>query len=91
MHAAPDDAAAGCAAYLRMFGLTIGGHLLARGAAAAAGLVAEDGADRPFLTAKLATARFYAEQILPLAPALLGPVTAGRETVFAIPPDQLCA
>ena len=91
VHAAPDDAAAGCAAYLRMFGLTIGGHLLARGATAAAGLIAADGADRPFLAAKLATARFYAEQILPQAPALLGPVTAGRETVFAIPADQLCA
>ena len=91
VHTSPDDAAAGCAAYLRMFGLTIGGHLLARGARAAAALLAADGADRPFLAAKLATARFYAEQILPQAPALLGPVTAGRDAVFAIDADQLCA
>ena len=91
VHAAPDDAAAGCAPYLRMFGLTVGGYLLIRGARAAARLLAEDGADRAFLAAKLATARFYAEQILPQAPALLGPVTRGAETLFAIDADQLCA
>ena len=91
VHTAPDDAAAGCSPYLRMFGLTVGGYLLTRGARAAARLLAEDGADRAFLAAKLATARFYAEQILPQAPALLGPVTRGAETLFAIDADQLCA
>lgn len=87
----PDDAAAGCAPYLKMFGITVGGYLLARGALAAAAQLSNGAADKPFLEAKLATARFYAEQILPQAAALAGPATEGKETLFAIDAEQLCA
>ncbi len=87
----PDDAAAGCAPYLKMFGITVGGYLLARGALAAAAQLSNGATDKPFLEAKLATARFYAEQILPQAAALAGPATEGKETLFAIEAEQLCA
>ncbi len=83
-------AAAGAAPYLRMFGLVTGGWLMARGALAAARALA-DGADDPFLKAKIATARYYAEQILPQAPALKGPATAGAGLTFALDPEQMAS
>jgi hypothetical protein len=70
-HADPDDAAAGATPYLRMFATTAGGFLLARSALAAAR------ARDPLAGEKLASARFYAAQLLPPASALLPAVTAG--------------
>ncbi|MCW5752401.1 MAG: acyl-CoA dehydrogenase [Alphaproteobacteria bacterium] len=72
----PEDAAAGASAYLRMFGIVTGGYLLARAALAAQRALGGRPGDR-FLKEKIATAAFYAEQILPQGTALLGPVTAG--------------
>jgi len=82
-----DDNAAGATPYLRMFGLTVGGWLLAKQAAAAAQRLAAGEGDPAFLRAKIVTARFFAEQFLPQATALLGPVTRGAETLFAIPEE----
>ena len=82
---AADDNAAGAVPYLRMFGVTLGGWLLARQAVTAATRLAAGEGDPAFLTAKIATARFYAEQILPQVTALLGPATRGASTMFAIP------
>ncbi|MEA3540007.1 MAG: acyl-CoA dehydrogenase [Pseudomonadota bacterium] len=84
-----DDNAAGATPYLRMFGLTVGGWLLAKQAAAAAERLAAGEGDPAFLNAKIVTARFFAEQFLPQAAALLGPVTRGAETLFAIPEEAL--
>ena len=84
----PAATAAGATPYLRLFGAVAGGWGLARGALAAARHLAEGGND-PFYAAKLATARFYAEQILPPAAALLGPITRGAENLMAIPPEHL--
>ncbi|MBA4758527.1 acyl-CoA dehydrogenase [Sphingosinicella sp.] len=84
-----DDNAAGATPYLRMFGLTVGGWLLAKQAAAAAKRLAAGEGDPAFLNAKIVTARFFAEQFLPQAAALLGPVTRGAETLFAIPEEAL--
>ncbi|TRW18278.1 acyl-CoA dehydrogenase [Glacieibacterium frigidum] len=89
--AAPDDAGAGAAPYLRMFGVTLGGWLLARQAVAAQARLAAGEGDPAFLKAKIATARFFAEQILPSATALLGPVTRGASALYAIPEDALAA
>jgi 3-(methylthio)propanoyl-CoA dehydrogenase len=77
----PASAAAVSVPYLRMFGTTLGGWLLGRAAAA------EDG-DPGFLAAKRASARFFAEQYLPGAAALLGAVRAG-ETIAAADPERL--
>ncbi len=89
MASEPNAVAAGATPYLRMFGMTVGGHLLAKGALAAAALAEQPGADTPFLSGRVATARFYSEQILPQAPALLAAITAGAEPLYAIPPEQL--
>ena len=84
----PLAAAAGATPYLRLFGAVAGGWGLGRGALAAARRIAE-GSNDPFYAAKLATARFYAEHILPPAAALLGPITRGADNLFAIPPEHL--
>ncbi len=67
---AADDEARGAAAtaFLRLFGHTLGGFLLARGAAAASD---EAGSDWPGL------ARFYVRHLLPPAVGLLPVITAG--------------
>jgi len=84
-----DDVAAGATPYLRMFGVTLGGWLLAKQAVAARARLAAGEGDPAFLNAKVATARFFAEQMLPAATALLGPVTRGAESLFAIPEAAL--
>ncbi len=86
----PVAAAAGSSAYLRLFGTVAGGYLLARGAAEAARLAAA-GDDVPFHRAKIATARFYMEQVLPQAAALVGPATAGADALYAVDEELLCA
>jgi alkylation response protein AidB-like acyl-CoA dehydrogenase len=85
----PNQAAAGATPYLRMLGTVAGGFFLAKSALAASKLLEEGSDDKEFLEAKIVTARFYAEQLLPLGTALLGPVTAGKETLFAIDAQQL--
>ena len=84
-----DDNAAGATPYLRMFGVTLGGWLLAQQAVVAQRRLAGGEGDPAFLNAKIATARFFAEQVLPSATALLGPVTRGASGLFAIPEDAL--
>ena len=81
--AEPNDALAGATPYLRMFGLVIGGWLLARSALAASRLLHNaSGSDAVFLQEKINTARFYAEQLLPQAAGLLPAVTAGAWTAL---------
>ncbi len=75
--------------YLRLLGTVVCAGLLAR-AALAAGADAGGGADEAaFRHAKLVSARFFGEQILPTATGLLGAITAGSADLFAIAPDQL--
>ena len=89
--AALTDTAAGATPYLRMFGITVGGWLLARQAVAASERITRGEGDAAFLRAKIVTARFFAEQIVPQATALLGPVTRGADLLFAIPEADLAA
>ena len=75
--------------YLRLLGTVVCAGLLAR-AALAAGADAGGGADEAaFRHAKLVSARFFGEQILPTATGLLGAITAGSADLFAIAPAQL--
>jgi hypothetical protein len=46
------------------------------------------GEDDGFCRTKIATARFYAEQILPKANALLPVVRSGASTAFALAEEQ---
>ena len=81
-----ERAAAGATPYLRLFGTVAGGWLLARGALAATRRLAGGGEteDRPFLEAKVATARFYADNILPRAAAEAAAVTRGADSTLAL-------
>ena len=87
----PDDIAAGATPYLRMMGVTLGGWLLARQALVAAAQLAAGTGDPAFLKAKITTAQFYAEQVLPQVGALSGPVTRGAALLYAIAEDDLAA
>ncbi len=83
--AEPNDALAGATPYIRLFGLVIGGWLLARSALAASRLQQDaSGSDAAYLQEKIGTARFYAGQLLPQAPGLLPAVTAGAGPLFKV-------
>ncbi len=81
-----ERAAAGATPYLRLFGTVVGGWLLARGALAATRRLSAGGAaeDRPFLEAKVATARFYMDNVLPRATAEAAAVTRGADSTLAL-------
>jgi hypothetical protein len=76
---APEQAAAVSVPYLKLCGTAIGGWLMARAASIAAKKL--DGADREFYAGKLASARFYAAQILPGVLALHRTVCCGFASV----------
>ena len=82
------NALAGSVPFLRLAGTALGGWLLARSALVAQTRLAQRDGDPAFLEAKLVTARFYTEVILPPALAQLGPLKAAGRTVFALPEEQ---
>ena len=83
------DALAGATPYLRMFSLVTGGWLMARQALVAQSHLEAGTGDPALMAAKIVTARFYAEQLLPAVHGLQSPVTAGFGDLFAIDPAQL--
>jgi hypothetical protein len=72
---------------MMLAGYLCGGWQMARAALAARARIAS-GTDEDFYRAKIATARFYAEQILPKANALLTAVKSGASTALALPEEQ---
>ena len=75
----PDAGMAVSVPYLKLCGYVIGGWLLAKSAALAAGK--QSGPEREFYAAKVHTAAFYAAQVLPLAAALARVVQSGGASV----------
>jgi hypothetical protein len=84
----PNDALAGATPYLELFGLVAGGWLLARSALAAHRQLAANAGggadDEEFLAAKVATARFFCQQLLPGTAGLVPAVTAGAAGLYQI-------
>ena len=80
------DVLAGSSPYLRMLGTVVCGGLLAKAA-----LAAREQPDDPggLHRAKIVSAKYFGEQLLPGAAALEGAVTAGAGDLFALAPDQL--
>ena len=78
---------AGATPFLHLTGTVVGGWLMARSAVAAHRKLA-NGGDRAFLEAKIVTARFYAEHVLPRVHALLPEITEGSGSVLALSEDQ---
>jgi alkylation response protein AidB-like acyl-CoA dehydrogenase len=80
---------AGAVPFLKLMGIVAGGWQMARAA-----LAAEQGqgsADKAFLSAKLSTARFYADHVLVQAPGLKDTVVKGASAVMAVPEDAMLA
>jgi 3-(methylthio)propanoyl-CoA dehydrogenase len=74
--------------YLKLFGTVGGGWMMARAAAVAQRKRSEPGADKAFYEAKLITARFYCEHILPQALAHKQTVVSGADSVLALAESQ---
>ncbi|MBX9925911.1 MAG: acyl-CoA dehydrogenase C-terminal domain-containing protein [Hyphomicrobiaceae bacterium] len=87
----PDEAGAASTDYLRLFGLTALAYLWARMAEISLAKTAtagsnHDGTDPDpdgFYKAKVLTARFYVQRVLPDTGALLSKITAGGKTMMA--------
>ncbi len=74
--------------YLMLFGNVGGGWMMARAAAVAQRKRGEADADVSFYDAKLATARFYCEHMLPQAAGLKQTVVSGSDSVLALTEAQ---
>lgn len=86
----PRLAAAAGVPLLKLLGIVLGGYQMARAAAIARHRLDNNNeGDAGFLEAKLNTAWFYAEHVLPQAPGLLPSITRGARAVMAVPTDQL--
>jgi alkylation response protein AidB-like acyl-CoA dehydrogenase len=80
---APAEAFAGATPYLDLFGLTLGGWLLARSAR-----VAVETGD-PIADGKLAVTQFYMTNLLPQAAAQAAAVIGGATSTLALAPEQI--
>lgn len=87
----PNQVGAGAYAYMQLTGIVAIGLMWLRMAEAAVAGLAEGAEDRAFLEAKLVTARFYAERIMPDAGALRRKIEGGAETVMALSPEMFRA
>jgi len=91
----PDHVGAGAVPYMHLMGLVAVGLMWLRMAGAAARLKAAGEGDgqfgAAFLEAKLVTARFYADRVLPQAGALRRQIEGGADTIMALPPEAFLA
>lgn len=78
------DTAAAATPYLRLFGTVLGGYLLAQQAVEAERRLASNEGNPAFLKSKITVARFFLEQLLPPATALVGPIKAGAKALMAM-------
>lgn len=83
----PNAAVAASKNYLMLTGYVCGGWQMARAALVAKAKL-DAGEDPGFYGTKLATARFYAEQILPQADALLKIVRSGGSSILTLSAEQ---
>ena len=74
--------------YLELWGLVAGGWQMGRAALGAAKRLKDGTGDARFLAAKIQTARFYADALLPQATGLADVVTAGGEPAMALAAEQ---
>jgi len=80
----PNAAFAGSVPYLMLAGNLVSGWQLGRGLLVAVERLAA-GEDVPFMTAKIATARFYGDHILSKAPGVRDSIVDGAEGTLAMP------
>jgi alkylation response protein AidB-like acyl-CoA dehydrogenase len=78
----PVVAQAGALPFMRLFGITAGGWAMSRMALSAEAKLKAGEGDAKFLKAKITSARFFAEQILPQADGLRRMATTGADTIM---------
>lgn len=86
--AKPDNAGAAAYSYMSCTGVVALGWMWLRMLRAAAAGLASGNGDRSFLEAKLITARYYAERILPEAGAHRRKIEGGADAVMAMPAER---
>ena len=84
----PDNAGAASVPYMHLMGIVAVGMMWLRMATAAQRLLAAGEGDPAFLNAKLITARFYAERIMPDTSALRRKLEAGAESTMIMPVEM---
>jgi hypothetical protein len=89
-HARENRDVAGAAGvnFLMLLGYVCGGWMMGQSALKASARLAAGGGDVAFLEAKLVTARFYCEHLLPRAGACLDAMQAGPDSMMALATDQ---
>ncbi|MCJ2014696.1 acyl-CoA dehydrogenase C-terminal domain-containing protein [Methylobacterium sp. J-076] len=80
----PEEAGAAATEYLRLFGLVALGFMWLRAAKVAHTALKAGTDERAFYEAKLTTARFYMERILPQVAGLLAAVKSGKGAMMAL-------
>ncbi len=78
----PQAAAAGSVPFLKLTGIVVGGWLMARSAAIAAERL--DAADGDFYKAKIGTATYFAQHVIPEANSYRDAIVGGAESVLAL-------
>jgi acyl-CoA dehydrogenase len=85
--AQPDNAGAGASDYMHLFGLVALGYMWCRIVRAASAKLAGGQGDAARMTAKLATARFFMERMLPETSAHLARIQAGAASTMELPAE----
>jgi alkylation response protein AidB-like acyl-CoA dehydrogenase len=80
----PVDVLAAATPYQRQLATVTAGYLMARSALAAVDLLEEGAGDAAFLKAKVVTAKFFCEQLLPQANGLVGAVKSTGDVLYAL-------
>jgi alkylation response protein AidB-like acyl-CoA dehydrogenase len=87
----PDHAGAGAHHYMHILGIVATGLMWLRMAKAAATLIEAGDGDAKYLEAKLVTARFFAERIMPDAGSLRRKIEGGADALMALDPEMFLA
>jgi hypothetical protein len=85
--AKPDNAGAGSYDYMHLFGLVALGYMWCRIAEAALAKLPQANGSTPILKAKLVTARFFMERMLPETATRLARIEAGATSMMELPDD----
>ena len=81
----PDEGGAAASEYLRLFGLVALGYLWAR--MAQISIEKQGGDDNAFYAAKIVTARFFMERVLPQTGSLFAAIMSGSSTIMEFPDE----
>jgi len=87
----PNHAGAGAMPYLHITGIVAVGLMWLRMAVASAAAIEAGTDDAPFHEAKLMTARFFAERIMPDAGALRRKIEGGADSLMALPVEAFAS